>query len=157
MIMKTPAKPHMSDVQIEYNHLYKEFDDIYHDAALNASLSDSAFDILYGIFELGDGCLQRDICRTSCIPKQTINSAIRKMEANGWIELKPGKERSMQIFLTDTGRQIQQEKIYPVIQAENNALSVLSPEEWDQLILFHQKYAAALRSEFMKLHRKESQ
>lgn len=43
MIMKTPAKPHMSDVQIEYNHLYKEFDDIYHDAALNASLSDSAF------------------------------------------------------------------------------------------------------------------
>ncbi len=82
MIMKTPAKPHMSDVQIEYNHLYKEFDDIYHDAALNASLSDSAFDILYGIFELGDGCLQRDICRTSCIPKQTINSAIRKMEAN---------------------------------------------------------------------------
>ena len=35
--MKTPAKPHMSDVQIEYNHLYKEFDDIYHDAALNAS------------------------------------------------------------------------------------------------------------------------
>ena len=85
--MKTPAKPHMSDVQIEYNHLYKEFDDIYHDAALNASLSDSAFDILYGIFELGDGCLQRDICRTSCIPKQTINSAIRKMEANGWIEL----------------------------------------------------------------------
>ena len=103
MIMKAPAKPHMSDVQIEYNHLYKEFDDIYHDAALNASLSDSAFDILYGIFELGDGCLQRDICRTSCIPKQTINSAIRKMEANGWIELKPGKGRSMQIFLTDTG------------------------------------------------------
>ena len=101
--------------------------------------------------------MQRDICRTSCIPKQTINSAIRKMEANGWIELKPGKGRSMQIFLTDTGRQIQQEKIYPVIQAENNALSVLSPEEWDQLILFHQKYAAALRSEFMKLHRKELQ
>ena len=27
MIMKTPAKPHMSDVQIEYNHLYKEFDE----------------------------------------------------------------------------------------------------------------------------------
>lgn len=153
--MKTQAKPHMSAVQIEYNHLYKEFDDIYHDAALNASLSDSAFDILYGIFELGDGCLQRDICKTSCIPKQTINSSIRKMEEQGWIELKPGKGRSMQIFLTNAGRQIQQEKIYPVIQAENNALSVLSQEEWEQMLHCHRKYAAALRSEFTKLPRKE--
>ena len=139
------------------NEAWKENANIYRQMAKQMNLTDMAMWALYTLRVEPGEMTQSRMCEFLHEPKQTINSAIRKMEANGWIELKPGKGRSMQIFLTDTGRQIQQEKIYPVIQAENNALSVLSPEEWDQLILFHQKYAAALRSEFMKLHRKESQ
>ena len=153
--MKTPSKPYMSKAQTEFNHLYKELDDIYHDAALNTSLSDSAFHILYGIFALGNGCLQRDICKTSCIPKQTINSSIRKLENEGWIKLVPGKGRSMQIFLTDEGQHAMQEKIYPIIKAENNALEALTSEECEQMILLYRKYNTALRKEFLAIHRKE--
>lgn len=153
--MKTPSKPYMSKAQTEFNHLYKELDDIYHDAALNISLSDSAFDILYGIFALGDGCLQRDICKISCIPKQTINSSIRKLENEGWIKLVPGKGRSMQIFLTDEGQRVIQERIYPVIKAENNALDALTSEECEQMLLLYRKYTTTLRNEFLKIRRKE--
>ena len=46
----------------EYNCLYREYDSIFHDVALASGLSDSAFAILYHIMELGDGCLQKDIC-----------------------------------------------------------------------------------------------
>lgn len=153
--MKTPSKPYTNASRIEFNHLYKELDDVYHDAALNASLSDSAFDILYGIFELGDGCLQRDICKTSCIPKQTINSSIRKLEKEGWIRLIPGKGRSMQIFLTDEGRRALQDKIYPVIDAENNAFQSLTSEECEQMLRLCRKYTTALQTEFAKLRQAE--
>lgn len=140
---------------MKFNHLYKELDDLYHEAALNTSLSDSAFDILYGIFMLGDGCLQRDICRISCISKQTINSSIRKLEKEGWIKLVPGKGRSMQIFLTDEGQHVMQEKIYPVIKAENKALDALTSEECEQMLKLYQKYNIALRNEFLEIRRKE--
>ena len=46
----------------EFNRLYKEMDDLYHDIALKLGLSDSALTIFYAICELGDGCLQKDIC-----------------------------------------------------------------------------------------------
>ena len=42
----------------EFNRLYKEMDDLYHDIALKLGLSDSALTIFYAICELGDGCLQ---------------------------------------------------------------------------------------------------
>ena len=63
----------------EYNHIYKEANDIYHEIARKLQLSDSALDIFYTIFEIGDNCLQRDICKASCMPKQTVNSSIRKL------------------------------------------------------------------------------
>lgn len=37
-------------------------------------------DIYYILCVLGDGCLQRDICNLALTSKQTINSALKKME-----------------------------------------------------------------------------
>ena len=37
----------------EYNHIYKEANDIYHEIARKLQLSDSALDIFYTIFEIG--------------------------------------------------------------------------------------------------------
>ena len=51
----------------EFNRLYKELDDLYHNLALRQGLSDSASIILYALYLLGDGCLQRDICDLSYI------------------------------------------------------------------------------------------
>ena len=51
----------------EYNCLYKEANEIYHEAARRLHLSDSAFEIFYALFDMGDNCLQRDICKASCL------------------------------------------------------------------------------------------
>ena len=48
----------MSPALSMFNHIYKEFNEIYHEATLKMGLSDSAFDILYSIVDLGDGCSQ---------------------------------------------------------------------------------------------------
>ena len=80
MNTKNIKKPKMSPALLESNKLFKEFNNIYHDAALKLGISNSSLDILYSICELGDGCLQRDISKSTFIPKQTIHSSIRSLE-----------------------------------------------------------------------------
>lgn len=128
----------------EYNHIYKETNRIYHDIALKLKLSDSAFDILYAVCQLGDGCLQRDICSLSATSKQTINSSIRKLEREGHIILKPGKGRQMHIFLTETGMELVKERIFPVIEIENKVFDALTEEESLELLRLSRKYIEIL-------------
>lgn len=86
-------QPYMSDKLVAFNHIYKEYNIIYHDAAMRLGLSNSEFDTLYAICELGDGCKQSDICRTTFIPKQTVNSAIRSLQKKEYLTLASGKGR----------------------------------------------------------------
>ena len=44
---------YMSRQLIEFNHIYKEFNDVYREAATKVGLSLSGFDILYAICEMG--------------------------------------------------------------------------------------------------------
>lgn len=53
----------------EFNRIFKECSHIYHDIALKLNLSDSGFDILYTICDIGDGCLQK----TSVMPRCSAN------------------------------------------------------------------------------------
>ena len=100
---------------------------------------------------MGDNCLQRDICKASCLPKQTINSSIRKLQADGYLTLSPGKGRSMHIHLTASGKKLIQEKLLPLIQIENDTLASFSPEECEQLLRLNAKYNQALRSRLSNL------
>ncbi len=140
------ATPYMSPNLRELNRLIKESNDIYRDAAQRLGLSNSTLDILYALCELGDGCLQRDICRTTFIPKQTIHSAISKMEKEGYVTLSPGKGRSMHIYLTEQGRALVERTMAPLVAIENEAFSCMSEEECHTLLTLHSKYTRALRA-----------
>lgn len=129
----------------EFNQIYKEVDDLYHEIARKLALSDSAFDILYTMCELGDGCLQRDICQVSFISKQTINSSIRKLEQEGYLTLRPGKGRDMHLFLTEQGQKAVEEKIRPVMEMEREAFLGLEAEQRQVLLRLSRMYVAQLR------------
>ncbi len=143
-------KPVISPELDEFNHIFQEFDDIFHDIALHLGLSDSAFTILYDIFWLGDGCLQRDICQTSHISKQTVNSSIRKLKQEGYLYLEPGKGRDMHIHLTPAGTKMMTEKILPVITMENHAFAGMPAVERVKLLELSRKYMNIFRQEVQK-------
>ena len=149
--MSTDSTVLISKYLKEYNHIYKEANDIYHEIARKLQLSDSALDIFYTIFEMGDNCLQRDICKASCMPKQTVNSSIRKLQTDGYLTLSPGKGRSMHIHLTASGKKLIQEKLVPLIRIENDAFEDMTVEECEQLIHLNAKYNQALRSRLSNL------
>ena len=132
----------MSPALSMFNHIYKEFNEIYHEATLKMGLSDSAFDILYSIVDLG---------KYSCLSKQTVNSSIKKMANLNYLTFKPGKGRVMQIFLTDKGRHLLDEKIYPIIKKENEAFLCMTDEECRLMLELYEKYNNALKNKFKEL------
>ncbi len=128
----------------KYNRLYREMDMFYHDIAVKTGLADSAFWIFYAICEYGDGCLQRDICAAFSVSKQTIHSAIHRMEKDGYLYLTEGHGRDKHIYLTEEGRRLVEEKIAPVIRMENMALADMGKEDSKELLRLTEKYLGLL-------------
>ena len=71
----------------QFNYLLSEIDAVYLEASQKLCLSDSAMQILYVISNHREECLLSEIYRLSGISKQTINSALRKLEADGIVRL----------------------------------------------------------------------
>lgn len=134
-----------NDLRIQYNSLFKEMTDIYHNIALKLEISDSAFLILYAIVELGCGCTQKDIAQMYYMSKQTINSSIKNLEKSGYITLKQDKGNNKQIFLTTLGEKLAQEKIKPVIKIENDVFVQMSFDESQKLLKLTKKYTDLLK------------
>lgn len=139
---------YMSSNLMEYNRMYKEFNGLYHEMAQKMGISNSIFDILYAICELGDGCRQKDICSATFIPKQTVNSAIRVLQKQDMLDLVPGKGREMNISLTENGKKQLEQIMYPIVEMENKAFSLLGEEEAKQLLVLQGKYMEVLREQF---------
>jgi len=134
-----------------FNQLYREIDEMYHNIAIKMDLSDSAFHIFYTIYDFGDGCLQKDICSVTSISKQTIHSAVRKLEREGYVFLKQGKGRNKHIFLTDRGKELINKKILPVINMENRVFQEMSQQESNELLRLTRRYKELLQKKSREL------
>lgn len=134
-----------NDLRIQFNSLFKEMTDIYHNIALKIGVSDSAFLILYAVVELRGGCTQKDIVEMYYMSKQTINSSVKKLEKAGFIEFKQDKGNNKKIFLTSSGKKLAEEKIKPVIEIENAAFADMSSEARQNLLKLIKKYVDLLK------------
>lgn len=128
----------------EGNALYHLTADVYRRAALAVGLSDSAFDVLYCLRELGDGCLQKDVCAASFLTKQTVNSSVHKLVREGVIRLETERGRGTHLYLTPLGLTLVKERIDPVIRAEAEAYDVLTREEAEQMLRWSRLYTESL-------------
>ena len=135
----------------EFKKIDKELNDLYHGLALKIGISDSAFTILYVICELGDGCLQRDICYEAFASKQTVNSSIRKLEQDGYLYLEDGHGQDKHIHLTDQGQTFVENSIYPIIQMENEVLLDFSDQQQSAMLRLSRQYIQGLRNRFSRL------
>ena len=79
----------------QYTYLAGEINALYHEAAVKMGISDSIQNILYVLCEKGGKCLQSEISKLTGISRQTINSAIRKLEKEEIVYLEQGKGRNL--------------------------------------------------------------
>ena len=72
-----------------YNKETKKLDDLYRSAAKNCGMAECAFWILYTLRVEEKSFTQAEICEFLVEPKQTVNSALKKLVAEGY--LAPGQ------------------------------------------------------------------
>lgn len=92
------------EITKRYNYLSSEINSLYHQAAKKMGISDSVQNILYVLCDQGNQALQSEICSISGISRQTINSALSKLEQEGLVRVEPDKGRNTMVFLTEEGR-----------------------------------------------------
>ncbi len=134
-----------------FNYLMQETDAIYHQAALKLKVSDSVSIILYTIYDIGPGCLLSDIYKRSGISRQTVNSAIRSLEAADILYLEPYRGRAKRIVLTDKGEQYIRETAAKLFSAEIAAFDSWTEEEISTHLHLIEKYTECFRREIEKL------
>ena len=129
-----------------YNDAYKEQDDLYRAVARQCGLSDCAFWVLYALRESGRPMTQSDVCAAVYQPKQTVHSALKKLEGEGFLRLAEGRDRrSKHLVLTERGEALVRRTVDPVMAAETAAMGTLTETEQAQLLALQRRYNAALR------------
>ena len=134
-----------------FNHLQSETDRLYHQAARRLGLSDSAMHILYTICYEGDPCPLNDICRLSFISKQTINSAIRRLEAEGILYLEAYAGRKKLVHLTQKGKKLAAETAARIIEIENQIFDAWPEADRALYLQFSQNYLTAFAEKIRAL------
>lgn len=140
---------------IEYihkvNYLTVELDNLYHRAALKIGLSDSAMLILYILYDNGGSVMLSEICKQSGISKQTVNSAVRKLENEDIVYLEQQTGKRKKLSLTVKGRAYADETVGLIFKAEAEIYSEWSEEEINRYIQLMEKYNKSFRNQLDKL------
>lgn len=134
-----------------YNHIISETDAAYHEAALKLGLSDSRMMILYTLADNGGVCLIGDITRWTGLSKQTVNSALRKLEADGIIVLETAVGRAKRICLTERGDAIVENTVKKIIAIENSILASWKKEELALYLELAERFLTAFKQEIKEL------
>lgn len=133
------------------NYLTAEIDAVYHTAAKKMGISDSAMQILYAVCNYGEPCPLREISRLSGISKQTVNSALRKLEAEGILYLEPCGLKKKMIRLTPLGNELAKRTALKLIEIENQIFGAWSPEDQELYIALTQRYLNAFKDRVDRL------
>jgi DNA-binding MarR family transcriptional regulator len=138
-----------TDSLARFNQLYKKMDEIYHLYAKQMGISDTAFWLLYSLYESDEVFTQRELCSSWSFPPQTINSALKSMERQGIITLLPlpNNQKNKQILLTEEGTKLTKKIIAPLVRAERQTFEGMTQTERESLLSLIQKYAELLQHE----------
>ena len=105
------------------------------------------FIILYTLSVEGGECALSDIVLLSGLPKQTVNSAIRKMEEEEIIFLSENGKRRKNVVLTEKGREKAEKSVVKLIEIENGIFSRWGEEKTERYIKETEEYNDLMRKE----------
>lgn len=128
-----------------FNHLLGELDAVYHDLSFRLGMSDSVSKILYIICDAGTSCPLHLICQRTGLSKQTVNSALRKLEREGLVYLQAADARSKTVCLTPKGDRFCDGTARKILGMENQVLESWSQEEVQQYLELTERFLTELR------------
>lgn len=123
----------IKSINMEITRLFKKEDELYHRYSTFCGFSDPTMWVLYTICGAAENqtYTQNDLVSMWCYPKQTVNYAVSGLVKNGLVKLEqlPGVRNGKAVCLTEEGRCVCEEKIFPLIEAENRSIKRMTEEE----------------------------
>lgn len=145
----------LDEILKRYNDITKENDELYRDTAKRFGLSECEFWILYFLRTDYGKPMQSEICNSFYLPKQSIHSALKKLEAEGYImQTAGGNRRSKQILLTEAGKMLCRKTVDRVVDAEKEALGSLSEEEQEIFMNLFDRYTRQFKKNMREIPEK---
>lgn len=134
-----------------FTYLVGETDSTYHELARKVGMSDSAMSILYTLCDMGGECSLQTICSYSGLAKQTVNSAIRKLEADGAIVLLQENGKNKNVKLTESGKTLTDNTVAKIMKIENDIMASWTKEEVEQYLSLTERYLHMLREKMEEM------
>lgn len=144
---------YVSEKVKRYNYLLGEIEATYHEMAAKFGLSDSEMNILYALCQYGGFCELSDITELTGIRKQTLTSALHKLERNEMIQvdrsIRNGKKKN--VCLTDSGKTFVKYSVSRIIEIENEIFDSWSEEDVEMYMKFTMRYLKSLKEKSKNL------
>lgn len=134
-----------------FNRLLSEIDEVYHEVAIRQGFSDAAMAILYALSDNNGQCRLPELIKLSGVNKQTVNSALRKLEQNDIVYLEPAGGKSKRVCLTEKGFSTVHETVDKVLGVEKKIYSSWSQEEWKLYVQLTERYLNQIREEMKEI------
>lgn len=134
-----------------YNRILAQITEVYHDVSLKQGFSDSIMSVLYVLADNDGSCLLAELVRQTGLSKQTVNSALRRLEGEKILCLEPDDGRSKRVRLTEQGAAIAHETVDKIIAAENKIYDSWPQEDWERYVRLTEAYLGQLREEMKEI------
>ena len=133
------------------NYLIAQTDEVYHIIALHLGLSDSEMMVLYVLTDTGGECPLPGLLQQTGLSKQTINSALRKLETDGHILLRMADGKRKIVCLTESGKIYAARTAGRLLAAENEIYGAWPKEDLEAYLRLTEKYLKELREKAKQL------
>ncbi len=133
---------------LAYNALYKRNNELCRNMAKRVHIPETTLWILY--YLRYDAIItQKDLCDVSFQPKQTVNSALKKLDAEGYIDwsVTESNKKNKVVTLTEKGEKLAQQTADKILAAEERVFCCMSDTEIEQLMILYDKYLTTLEME----------
>lgn len=135
------------NIRQRLNKNYNELNGLYHDISMKLGLSDSESMVMYMLYDIQEPLTQSDIVKATGLSKQTLNSAIRKLEKEGIIILEKLNEKSKKIVMTDKGQVLIEQKMKPLVDMEDRVLASWTEEDRRKYLELIEKFKVQFEKE----------
>lgn len=133
------------------NNLVSDLDSVYHQASQKFGLSDSESYMLYLLYERGGKCPLSEIVKITGISKQTINSALRKMEKEELVYTETVGKRAKIVCRTEKGKELSERTVAKIFEAECAVFDDWTEEEAAAYVGFMERYNRDFKKKIEKL------
>ena len=146
--MDTKAESYLKQIAVQE----KQFDALYRSAGERFELPDCSMWVLYFLVSCKEPITQQDLIEKMMFPKQTINSAVMKLAKNGFLELSiiPGTRNRKTILLTDAGKELANNTVVRLLNAELRAVETMGDDRMEQFVTLYMELSNAMRKEFAR-------